>query len=121
VAIGSPLGLSGTVTSGIVSALNRPVVTEISDDQEQQQQDPFGQNGPLSQQQQQSSQTTAVDAIQTDAAINPGNSGGALLNADGEVIGVNSQIASGGSSGGEAGNVGIGFAIPANTVKAFIS
>ena len=64
---------------------------------------------------------TISGAIQTDAALNPGNSGGPLINADGKVIGVNSQIQTGSSSGAEAGNVGIGFAIPSNTVKSFIS
>jgi putative serine protease PepD len=89
VAIGSPLGLSGTVTTGIVSALNRPVTTGSTN------YDSF------------------INAIQTDAAINPGNSGGPLLDADGAVIGVNSAIASLGSSvGGQSGSIGLGFAIP---------
>jgi putative serine protease PepD len=89
VAIGNPFGLDRTVTSGIVSALQRRI------------QAPNG---------------TAIDgAIQTDAAINPGNSGGPLLNAAGQVIGITSQIATGGSSSG--GNVGIGFAIPIDTVR----
>jgi len=95
-AIGNPYGLDHTFTSGIVSALGRDI------------QAPDG--------------TPIAGAIQTDAAINPGNSGGALLDRDGKVIGVNSQIASAGqSSGGEAGNVGIGFAIPANTGKDFVA
>ncbi len=93
-AIGNPYGLDHTFTSGIVSALQRSI------------QAPDG--------------TPIKGAIQTDAAINPGNSGGALLNDQGDVIGVNSQIASASSSGGEAGNVGIGFAIPSNTVEEFI-
>src|SRR3954447_6926762 len=93
-AIGNPYGLDHTFTSGIVSALGRSI------------QAPDG--------------TPIVGAIQTDAAINPGNSGGALLNGDGKVIGVNSQIASTGSSSGQGGNVGIGFAIPSNTVTKFI-
>ncbi|MCW2993937.1 MAG: serine protease, partial [Conexibacter sp.] len=94
-AIGNPYGLDHTLTSGIVSALNRDI------------QAPDG--------------TTIAGAIQTDAALNPGNSGGPLLDASGKVIGVNSQIASSGSStsGGEAGNVGIGFAIPSKLVQAF--
>lgn len=91
-AIGNPYGLDHTFTSGIVSALGREIDA------------PDG--------------TPIQDAIQTDAAINPGNSGGALLDGDGRVIGVNSQIASSGSS---SGNVGIGFAIPVDTVKAFIA
>jgi len=102
-AIGSPLGLQGTVTSGIVSSVNRPVQT--SDEN----QNPFGgQQGA----------TTVIDAIQTDAAINPGNSGGPLVNTAGEVIGINSAIASTGSSlGGQAGNIGVGFAIPVDQAK----
>jgi len=95
-AIGNPYGLDHTFTSGIVSALDREI------------QAPDG--------------TPIGGAIQTDAAINPGNSGGALLDAEGHVIGVNSQIASpGAASGGEAGNVGIGFAIPSDTVADFIA
>ena len=103
-AIGSPLGLQGTVTSGIVSSVNRPVQTS------DQNQSPFGG--------QQSAPTTVIDAIQTDAAINPGNSGGPLVNAAGEVIGINSAIASTGSGfGGQAGNIGVGFAIPVDQAK----
>ena len=92
VAVGSPLGLSGTVTSGIISALNRPVTA--------------GGQG----------ETSYINAIQTDAAINPGNSGGPLVNSAAQVIGVNSAIASLGSSA-EAGSIGLGFAIPSNTAK----
>lgn len=88
VAIGNPFGLDRTVTTGIVSALQR----EISS----------------------LNQYAISNVIQTDAAINPGNSGGPLINTKGEVIGVNSQIATGGTSNG---NVGIGFAVPSNTVK----
>lgn len=99
VAVGSPLGLEGTVTTGIISALNRPVSTAGE-----------GQN-----------QNTVLDAIQTDAAINPGNSGGALVNMNGELIGVNSAIASLGggekSSGGQSGSIGLGFAIPVDQAK----
>src|SRR3954469_20510810 len=93
-AIGNPYGLDHTLTSGIVSALDREI------------QAPDG--------------TPIAGAIQTDAALNPGNSGSALLDAEGQVVGVNSQIATGGASSGEAGNVGIGFAIPAKTVQAFV-
>ena len=92
VAIGSPLGLSSTVTSGIVSALNRPVTT--------------GNVGAES----------YIDAIQTDAAINPGNSGGALLDSQGRIVGVNSAIATL-SSGSTSGSIGLGFAIPINEAK----
>jgi len=92
VAIGSPLGLASTVTSGIVSALNRPVTT--------------GSVGAES----------YIDAIQTDAAINPGNSGGALLDAQGRIVGVNSAIATL-TSGGQSGSIGLGFSIPINEAK----
>ncbi|MER7134039.1 S1C family serine protease [Streptosporangium saharense] len=109
-AIGSPLGLSGSVTAGIVSALNRTVT--VGGEQRQQQQLPPGWGG-MQQQQQSGGPTTLGGAIQTDAAINPGNSGGALVNAAGEVIGINSAIA---TNGGE-GNIGVGFAIPINTAK----
>jgi putative serine protease PepD len=94
-AIGNPYGLDHTFTSGIISALNREI------------QAPDG--------------TPIEGALQTDAAINPGNSGGALLDENGDVIGVNSQIASANSSGGESGNVGIGFAIASNTVRDFVA
>lgn len=94
-AIGNPYGLDHTLTSGIVSALGRDL------------QAPDG---------------SPIDgAIQTDAAINPGNSGGALLNSSGQVVGVNSQIASGSSDGSSTGNVGIGFAIPSSTVAEFVN
>ena len=104
-AIGSPLGLSGTVTAGIVSALNRPVNTT----QDQQQIDPFGNNLPTT--------VTVINAIQTDAAVNPGNSGGPLVDAAGQVIGINSAIASTNTFGGQAGNIGVGFAIPIDQAK----
>jgi putative serine protease PepD len=95
VAIGSPLGLSATVTSGIISAVHRPVTTG---------------NG---------SDSSYISAVQTDAAINPGNSGGPLVNLQGQVVGVNSAIASLGSTGagGESGNIGVGFAIPIEQVE----
>ena len=97
VAFGSPLGLQGTVTSGIVSALDRPVSTQDTSDAS-------GSN----------TQAT-IDAIQTDAAINPGNSGGPLVDGGGKVIGINSAIASTGTgSSGESGSIGVGFAIPIN-------
>jgi putative serine protease PepD len=94
VAFGAPLGLSQTVTSGIVSALNRPVTTGNSDDE-----------------------SSYINAVQTDAAINPGNSGGPLVNLAGEVVGVNSAIATNGGASGEAGNIGVGFAIPIEQVR----
>jgi putative serine protease PepD len=96
VAVGSPLGLSGTVTAGIISALDRPVSTAADS----------------------AHQATMSDDIQTDAPINPGNSGGALVNADGQLIGMNSAIASlGGSPGGQSGSIGLGFAIPVDQAK----
>ena len=94
-AIGSPLGLASTVTSGIVSALNRPVSTGTVDAQ------------------------SYVDAIQTDAAINPGNSGGALIDAQGRIIGINSAIATL-ASGSTSGSIGLGFSIPINEAKRVI-
>jgi putative serine protease PepD len=103
-AVGNPLGLAGTVTTGIVSALNRPVTTADASSDPTQQSD---------------GQQVVTNAIQTSAAINPGNSGGALVNAGGQLIGINSAIASLGSSGGssESGNIGIGFAIPVNEAR----
>lgn len=92
-AIGSPLGLSGTVTTGIVSALERPVRAGGA----------------------QSDQSTVIDAIQTDAAVNPGSSGGALVNMNGELVGINTAIASLGS--GSAGSIGLGFAIPVDQAR----
>jgi putative serine protease PepD len=114
-AVGSPLGLTGTVTAGIVSALNRPVQTQ--EETQPQQVNPFGGSSGGSTQ---SAQPTVIDAIQTDAAINPGNSGGALVDAAGDVIGINSAIASLGQSsdGSQSGNIGVGFAIPINQAKA---
>ncbi|AMS07157.1 trypsin [Acidipropionibacterium acidipropionici] len=101
-AIGNPLGLSGSVTTGIISALNRPVSTSSSDQQSSSGDD-----------------VVVTNAIQTSAPINPGNSGGALINAGGQLIGINSSIASlsSGSSSSQSGSIGIGFAIPANLVK----
>jgi putative serine protease PepD len=117
-AVGSPLGLTGTVTQGIVSALNRPVETE---DESQQQTNPFGLGGGSTQ----SADPTVIDAIQTDAAINPGNSGGALVDAAGDVVGINSAIASLGSSSlgssSQSGSIGVGFAIPIDQAKAIAS
>ena len=105
-AVGNPLGLAGTVTTGIVSALNRPVTTST-----QQSVDPFGQ--------QSAGDPVVTNAVQTSAAINPGNSGGALVNASGQLIGINSSIASLGSNGpsSQSGNIGIGFAIPVDQAQ----
>src|SRR6185369_11709073 len=93
-AIGSPLGLDGSVTSGIVSALNRTI-------------DEGGESRTAS-------TTSITGAIQTDAAINPGNSGGALVNSAGQLVGINTAIA---STGQNSGSIGVGFAISSNTAK----
>ncbi|MBF9315077.1 PDZ domain-containing protein [Bifidobacteriaceae bacterium NR002] len=98
-AIGNPLGYDDTATTGIVSALNRPV--SVMDDQ--------------------SRSEIVTNAVQIDAAINPGNSGGPTFNAAGQIIGINSSIAATSSKGGTAGSIGIGFAIPANLVKRVVS
>ena len=95
IAFGAPLGLSQTVTAGIVSALNRPVTTSGQSDDD----------------------SSYINAVQTDAAINPGNSGGPLVNLTGEVVGVNSAIATTGGLSGESGNIGVGFAIPIEQVR----
>ncbi len=99
IAFGSPLGLTGTVTAGIVSALNRPVTTQSTN----------------------STTQSYVDAIQTDAAINPGNSGGPLTDSQGRMIGINSAIASNASTGSTAGSIGLGFAIPVNEAQRTIN
>ena len=113
IAVGSPLGLSATVTSGIVSALNRPVATSDSSQQQPQQIPGLGQS-----QQRTAQNSTVINAIQTDAAINPGNSGGPLVDLAGQVVGINSAIASLSSgASGEAGSIGVGFAIPIDQAK----
>ncbi len=123
VAIGSPEGLTGTVTSGIVSALNRDVTVSTDEGQSQDQggdgQWPF-QFGGRQFNGDTGSSTTTYKAIQTDASLNPGNSGGALIDASGRIIGINSAMyssSSQASSSSDAGSVGLGFAIPINTVK----
>ncbi|MEV0775581.1 S1C family serine protease [Streptomyces sp. NPDC050433] len=130
VAIGSPEGLTGTVTSGIVSALDRDVTVSKEQDQQQQQQGGGGGQWPFEFGGRQfngdtGSSTTTYKAIQTDASLNPGNSGGALINMNGEIIGINSAMFSAsGANGGDsstAGSVGLGFSIPVNTVKADLS
>ena len=127
VAIGSPEGLTGTVTSGIVSALDRDVTVAKDEEQGQQQQQQGGQNWPFEFGGQQfngdtGSSKTTYKAIQTDASLNPGNSGGALIIMYGEIIGINSAMYSPSSASAAgssaAGSVGLGFAIPVNTVKA---
>lgn len=121
VAIGSPDRLTGTVTSGIVSALNREVNVPKSEDRQQRQRG--GGGWPFSYDGQQfnggtGADTTSYKAIQTDASLNPGNSGGALVNMNGEIIGMPSAIYSPAADSSSAGSVGLGFAIPVNTVKA---
>ncbi|MER5771942.1 trypsin-like peptidase domain-containing protein [Streptomyces sp. NPDC001985] len=119
VAIGSPEGLTGTVTSGIVSALDRDV-TVAKEPEQRQRPDagwPFEFGGQEFNGDTGDSRTT-YKAIQTDASLNPGNSGGALINMRGEIIGINSAMYSPSASGGAgAGSVGLGFAIPVDTVK----
>ena len=128
IAIGAPLGLAGTVTDGIVSALNRSITvassaipeedatTEAPDSEDPNDFWNFdipgqGTTGTSS------SSTISLTVIQTDAAINPGNSGGALLDSDGAVIGINVAIASAGGSSGQSGSIGVGFAIPSNLAQ----
>jgi putative serine protease PepD len=136
VAIGSPEGLSNTVTSGIVSALDRDVTVPVEDGQSPQDQSGgfggFGSGGsdgrwPFSFGGNQyngstGSSTTTYKAIQTDASLNPGNSGGALINMSGQIVGINAAMYSSSSDtssdSSSAGSVGLGFAIPINTVKA---
>lgn len=131
IAIGAPLGLSNTVTDGIVSALNRSISvassevpdTQSDDQGESQQQSPYdfwgfdipGQEETPSS----ASSTISLSVIQTDAAINPGNSGGALLDAEGRLIGINVAIATAGSgsTSSSAGSIGVGFSIPSNVAE----
>ncbi|MGY5129704.1 S1C family serine protease [Streptomyces nigrescens] len=124
VAIGSPEGLTGSVTSGIVSALDRDVTVPKEEDQGQQGGPGDGGGWPFEFGGNQyngdtGSSKTSYKAIQTDASLNPGNSGGALINMQGQIIGINSAMysPSSESSGSSAGSVGLGFAIPINTVK----
>jgi putative serine protease PepD len=133
IAIGAPLGLSGTVTNGIVSALNRsitvassaaPTTPDQTAPDQNNGQSPFdfwnfdipGQ-GSQSQGQQSAQSSISLSVIQTDAAINPGNSGGALLNSKGELIGINVAIANASSTSSTAGSIGVGFALPSNLAK----
>lgn len=99
-AVGNPLGLSGTVTTGIVSALDRPVTAGSAEPSASGAQEPV-----------------VTNAIQTSAAINPGNSGGALVDANGQLVGINSSIA---ALGPESGNIGIGFAITSRQMRSVV-
>ncbi|VXB57856.1 Trypsin family protein [Arthrobacter sp. 9AX] len=125
IAIGSPLGLTGTVTDGIVSTLNRTISVSSSAAPEEDSAEGSDGGGFQfappggGQSQQTGTGEIAINVIQTDAAINPGNSGGALVNSSGEIIGVNVAIASAGSgsSSSSSGNIGVGFSIPINHAK----
>jgi putative serine protease PepD len=127
IAMGAPLGLAGTVTTGIISALNRSIqiastaTPEDSGSTTPDPSNPFdffnfdlgpGQSGGAS-----AGASISIPVIQTDAAINPGNSGGALLDANGKLIGINVAISNAGSASGQAGNIGVGFALPSNLAK----
>ena len=129
IAMGAPLGLAGTVTAGIISALNRSIQVASSavpdssgtDSGSGDSSNPFNFDFDFGQEEQQQTQTQSssisIPVIQTDAAINPGNSGGALLDSQGRLIGINVAIASAGSSSGQAGSIGVGFALPSNLAK----
>jgi putative serine protease PepD len=118
VAIGAPLGLTGTVTSGIISALNRPVIAAQPPDPSQSGPGGLGGTGLLPSQPPPAPAAPALDAIQTDAAINPGNSGGPLVDLQGRIIGLNAALASlGGLFSGSQGSIGLGFSIPINQAK----
>lgn len=124
IAIGSPLGLTGTVTDGIVSTLNRTISVASSaapkeGDEAESDDDGFQFAPPNGGQSQSPANqgSISINVIQTDAAINPGNSGGALVNTKGEIIGVNVAIASAGSESASSGNIGVGFSIPINNAK----
>jgi putative serine protease PepD len=143
IAMGAPLGLAGTVTTGIVSALNRSIQIASSAVPDSSSSDqgtapdqgttpdgggPFdfwnfdfgqGEDGGAPSTETQSAPTASISipVIQTDAAINPGNSGGALLDSQGRLIGINVAIASAGSASGQAGSIGVGFALPSNLAK----
>ncbi|REJ07605.1 PDZ domain-containing protein [Microbacterium bovistercoris] len=130
VAVGAPLGLSNSVTTGIVSALNRSIqiassaAPETGDQNQGEQEEnggsPFQFDIPGQGQQQQASESISIAVIQTDAAINPGNSGGALVDSKGDLIGINVAIATAGGSssgGSESGSIGLGFSIPSDVAQ----
>jgi putative serine protease PepD len=120
VAIGSPYGLNATVTTGIVSALNRPV--SVSQEEQSSPQSPFGGDQGQSQPQGQQDLSTTYPAIQTDAAINPGNSGGALVDMSGRVVGINSSIRTASdTSSSQGGSIGLGFSIPIDEVLPIVN
>jgi len=127
IAIGAPLGLAGTVTDGIVSALNRSITVQSSAVPDAPEAPaPEGGESPFEfwnfdlpgeQRAPSNSTTISLAVIQTDAAINPGNSGGALLDENGRLIGINVAIATAGGGQGQAGSIGVGFSIPANLAQ----
>ncbi|WP_460775235.1 S1C family serine protease [Microbacterium sp. GXF7504] len=130
IAVGAPLGLSNTVTEGIVSALHRSIqiassaAPDSGDEEEAPEDGGQGEEGPFffdfgqgRTPQQSASETIKIAVIQTDAAINPGNSGGALVNGAGELVGINVAIANAGSTSSTGGNIGVGFAIPSSVAE----
>ncbi len=131
IAVGAPLGLSNTVTTGIVSALNRSIeiassaAPDTGDAEEEgeaptpqpEEESPFYFDFGQGQAPTQGNESIKIAVIQTDAAINPGNSGGALVDSEGNLIGINVAIATAGGSSGGSGSIGVGFSIPSNIVQ----